>query len=48
MLQNFTDWLKQPFKADMDTLHWFLFLGLIIVIAIIWRMVLNHVLEGVS
>jgi hypothetical protein len=48
MLQNFQDWLKQPFSANMDTLHWFLFFLLIIVIATFWRLVLNHILEGVS
>lgn len=36
---------KQPFRADMSAADWFLFLGLIIVILVAWRIILNHILE---
>jgi len=40
---------KQPFSADMDALHWFLFLGLLIVISFAWRnLILSHILEGLE
>jgi len=43
---EFTGWLKKPFDPDMDALHWFLFFGLLIVIAGLWRILLVHVTEG--
>lgn len=49
MLTWFKGWLKQPFSADMDTLHWFLFLGLVILISFAWRnLILSHILEGLE
>jgi hypothetical protein len=46
MFKNFTDWIKEPFRSDMDTLHWFLFLGLLIVLMGFWRIILRHITEG--
>jgi hypothetical protein len=43
MLASFQSWLKQPFKADMDALHWALFYGLILVIAASWGLVLSAI-----
>jgi hypothetical protein len=40
-MDEFKAWWKQPFSADMDTLHWFLFFGLIIGISIVWSMALR-------
>lgn len=49
MWQWFTNWLKQPFSTDMDATHWFLFLGLVIVIGFAWRnLILSHILEGLG
>ena len=45
MLAQFQAWLQSPFRSDMDTLHWFLFMGLIIVMTILWGMILKTV-EG--
>jgi hypothetical protein len=39
----FKDWLAQPFSADMDVWHWFLFLGLIFAIAFAWGLVLREI-----
>jgi hypothetical protein len=39
MLNSFKDWLARPFSTDMDALHWFLFYGLIIAIAVIWHFI---------
>jgi len=36
-----TDWAKSPFSTDMDLLHWGLFTGLVIVLAVMWHIVLR-------
>lgn len=41
MLENFKDWFARPFAADQSVTGWFLFLGLLIVITIIWGMILR-------
>jgi hypothetical protein len=40
---DFRDWLRQPFSADMSAVQWFLFWGLLIVIAYLWAVVLGHI-----
>lgn len=45
MLTGFKDWLKQPFESNMDAWHWFLFIGLLIVITAVWHMILDHVVS---
>lgn len=47
-VDNFKAWIKKPFAVDMDTPHWFLFLGLLIVIMILWRIILRHITEGLA
>lgn len=44
----FGTWWKQPFSADMDVPHWFLFVGLLIVVMALWQLVLSHVVRGVE
>lgn len=41
MLQSFKDWLAKPFSEDQSAKGWFLFVGLLIVSAIGWHMILN-------
>ena len=36
-------WLARPFSSDMDTTHWFLFAGLVLVLLGIWGMVLRDI-----
>lgn len=45
MWTDFKDWLASPFSADMTALHWFLFIGLLLVIAFAWGMILRTVKE---
>jgi hypothetical protein len=40
------EWLNEPFRAEMDTFHWFLFLGLLLVLMSFWRLILQHLGEG--
>lgn len=48
MLANFKAWVKQPYSEDMDVFHWFLFLGLLIVLSAGWAVVLKHITAGVE
>jgi hypothetical protein len=43
MLQQIQTWLAKPFASDQDAWHWFLFIGLLIVIAAVWHLVLRHI-----
>lgn len=45
MLMMFQDWLATPFRTDQDWFHWFLFVGLIMIIFVAWKMILMHVLS---
>jgi hypothetical protein len=50
MFQNVVDDLKEtwrhPFRADMSAVDWFLFVGLLLVIMVLWRIILRHIVEG--
>jgi len=48
MWQDFRDWAKRPFSADMDAIHWFYFFGLLIVIAAMWGMILRALKDATS
>ena len=46
--QSFREFMAKPFSSDdMDAGHWFLFIGLLIVITIIWRLIFQHIQEAV-
>lgn len=46
MLQAIHDWLAAPFKQPLDALHLFLAVGLVIVFAIAWNIILRtYILE---
>lgn len=47
MWDKFKGWYADPFDGDMDVTDWFLFIGLVIVAMILWRIILAHILEGV-
>lgn len=42
------DWWKQPFSADMSVVHWFLFVGLVLVIMATWQLILSHLVRGIE
>lgn len=42
-LDDFTGWLSQPFSADMDTKHWFMFIGLMLLMLTLWGIILSHI-----
>ena len=34
-------WVSRPFKTDMNMINWVLFIGFIIVVALLWQRVLK-------
>jgi hypothetical protein len=38
-------WMKQPFTTQMDLIHWFLIVGVVLVSAVLWSRVLSHFRE---
>lgn len=43
---NFKAFMAEPFSSDnMDAKDWFLFLGLVIAILMIWHLIFNHIVE---
>lgn len=45
-LADFKAWLAAPFSADMTAAHWFLFIGLLIVIVALWGYILKHLKQA--
>lgn len=43
MLQQFQMWFQQPFATNQDTWHWFLFIGLLLVIAGLWGIIFSYI-----
>lgn len=46
ILGRLTDFAKRPFAEDMDIWSWVLFLGFVVVVAVLWRKVLGHVIPN--
>lgn len=46
-MQAFQSWLAQPFNAGMSAAQWFLFFGLLLIIAALWHMILRVVTDAV-
>lgn len=40
-MDSFQAWLAQPFSTNMSAAQWFLFFGLIMVIALLWHIILQ-------
>lgn len=45
---DFKQWAQHPFSTDMDAFHWFLFFGLLIVVAAGWGLVLNTLHKAIG
>lgn len=41
--ESFSSWLSQPFRRDMDVIGWALFVGLIVILLILWNNVLTRI-----
>lgn len=42
------EWAKEPFRTDMDVQHWFAFVGLLILIMVLWRFILSHLRGAIA
>ena len=47
-IESIDAWLKQPFREEMNAVDWFLFLGLVIAIMVLWQMVLHTIRQGLE
>lgn len=47
MWNNFVAFMAEPFKEDMDAINWFLFVGFILILLILWTIILKHVREAI-
>lgn len=48
MIDDFKKWAASPFSADMDALHWFYFLGLLIALSTLWGLTLRSIKGAVE
>lgn len=46
MFQGIKDWYNQPYTPTMTTTRWFLFVGLLILIFAVWRVIIYHLQEA--
>lgn len=42
---TFRTWVARPFSVDMTAGEWFLFVGLIVVIIVLWNIILFRIVE---
>jgi len=45
MWQDFKIWAAKPFSVDMTAGEWFLFVGLLLVIVVLWNIILFRITE---
>jgi hypothetical protein len=43
MIDNITNWFKHPFNSQGSALHWVLFVGLLIIAAFMWQLILLEI-----
>ena len=43
MWPNFKKWVAQPFSADMSAANWFMFIGLLALASLGWRLILSRI-----
>ena len=43
VFNSLKNWLAQPYDTSMNTTHWFLFAGLVLVILGVWFMILREI-----
>jgi hypothetical protein len=48
VLSHASSWIKKPFGEDMSVAQWFLFVGFIVVILVMWKIILRHIETALS
>lgn len=41
-------WANSPFRMDMDAKGWFVFVGFVVLLLIIWKLILAHLFEAIT
>jgi|WetSurMetagenome_2_1015567.scaffolds.fasta_scaffold01633_7 hypothetical protein len=42
-LSHAQNWIAKPFSEDMSVVRWALFVGLVLVLLVMWRIILHHI-----
>lgn len=42
MFAHVLNWLDKPFSEDMSATQWFAFIGMVLAMLMLWKMVLKH------
>lgn len=42
-MDSFRQWAASPFRSDMSVAGWFTFIGLLVLISLLWGIILRHV-----
>lgn len=45
MLANITTWWNQPYQENMSAVKWFLFVGFLMILGIIWTVIIKHLAD---
>lgn len=43
-----TNWYKKPFDDEMDVKDWFLFIGMLTILGVVWNLILFNLKEFTS
>lgn len=43
VFERFKSFYKQPYQSQMNVGGWFLFIGLLLVLSLAWKMILRHI-----
>lgn len=46
IITDTNDFIKQPFKSDMNLTGWLLFIGLIMIVTLLWSHVIKLIVES--
>lgn len=47
-LSHVNSWIQKPFSEDMSAANWALFVGLILVLLLVWKIILRHIETALS
>lgn len=45
IIEEMHDWSKKPYSSDMSLKGWIAFIGLLLVVTILWRQVINFIID---
>lgn len=45
MLANIKTWYESPYAENMSAIRWFLFVGLLLILGIVWTVIIKHLTD---